>query len=257
MACELIELPLRVLMHFECRRDPGHGVYAGQWVGFHGRHTVLSECPFCRAEREERLNRASGLEESIRQSQPRIARKTFENFLLEGPGSQRRARTLCERYAGAVDAMLRRSRGLLLWGFPCTGKTHLAAAILNRVSNPGIPAIFARARTLIRDLAEEDVPFFRRCRDTPLLVIDALEEANPRTPCRALLLALLEARGRAGNRAEIFTSCLGPKDLRAALGDALFERIWSASIPVEMSGEPFEGEPGRRVEEDWSEEEPA
>ncbi|MXW34340.1 MAG: hypothetical protein F4Z60_01555, partial [Chloroflexi bacterium] len=94
------------------------------------------------AERRARLLRYSRL--------GALERFTFETLVPHGRSSDARAR---ERYVVAVEAARRFAEApegwLVLGGVPGCGKTHLAAAIVNRAIERGSPALFFTVADLL------------------------------------------------------------------------------------------------------------
>ncbi len=126
-------------------------------------------------QRLERLRAVSNLEH--------LARMTFETFLPEGHGlppdrasNLRQAFEVAEQFAETPEGWL-----VLLGVYGC-GKTHLAAAIANRVIKRGLPVLFIVVPDLLDYLRATYAPSssvsydqrFEEIRNAPLLILDDL-----------------------------------------------------------------------------------
>lgn len=131
----------------------------------------------------ERIIRASGMG-------ARFLSKTFETFTIT-PQNRQAAET-ARRYADSFEAMCPRPgapepgrNGLFIVGPPGTGKTHLAAAIANKLINDGqivvcmtmIDMLERIRRTFNGDGSEAEV--IRRYKTAPLLIIDDMGKEPP------------------------------------------------------------------------------
>lgn len=144
---------------------PAHGPYAGSTLVFGSGKRIKSKCPTCNA---QELRRAEAQREAARQAQrqravetllqvaaipPRFAQRNFENFRATTP-EQKRALQVCRHYAEHFTERLRFGGGLVLAGKPGTGKTHLAAAIIQSVIAQGRSAAIITAMKCIRRVKE-------------------------------------------------------------------------------------------------------
>lgn len=131
------------------------------------------------------------------------ARMTFGTLLREGRSPRPEVQ---ERYRQAVEAGERFAREpegwLVLLGVPGCGKTHLAAAIANRVIEQGRPALFFAVADLLdelrgayaEDAALQYEQLAEQIRTAPLLVLDDIS-AYAATPwAREKLYQLLSHR---------------------------------------------------------------
>ena len=170
------------------------------------------------AERRERLLRYSRL--------GALERFTFETLLPQGRSSDARAR---ERYAAAVEAARRfaeRPDGwLVLSGVPGCGKTHLAAAIVNRAIERGSPALFFTVADLLDRLRasyddDAELAYDRlseHLRGAPLLVLDDLDGYSETAWAREKFLQLVSHRFHAA-LPTVFTSVTVPEHVDGRLG---------------------------------------
>jgi DNA replication protein DnaC len=124
---------------------PRHGVYmpTGTRLKLSGRD-VWTECPDCVAvrratEQAERDQQAAerarvDLEQKLQTSAipARFLGKSLDNFKAE-TDQQRYALTVARDYIETFELRLKRGEGLILSGMPGTGKSHIAAAILQGI----------------------------------------------------------------------------------------------------------------------------
>lgn len=145
-------------------------------------------------EEKERLERLRAEEEARRKLQRlqgdsgmrgRFLERTFENY--QTPDAQTtRAKETAERYAQSFENMDRAKNGLFILGDIGVGKTHLAAAIANRLIQTGRPVIcmtmidmLARIKATYdkKEISEGEI--LRIYETTPLLIIDDMGKEPP------------------------------------------------------------------------------
>lgn len=117
---------------------PEHGEYESRTLF---KAKIWTKCPECAAEQKraeqaaEELRRQAVAEQRHRERlhssrvPARFIGRSFDNFKAETEG-QKRALTTTRDYSEQFDDNLNRGQGLILAGQPGTGKSHLAAAIL-------------------------------------------------------------------------------------------------------------------------------
>lgn len=177
------------------------------------------------AERRARLLRYSRL--------GALGRFTFDTLLPQGRSSDPRAR---ERYSVAVEATRRfaeRPEGwLVLSGVPGCGKTHLAAAIVNRAIELGSPALFFTVADLLDQLRasydeDAEIAYDRlseHVRDAPLVVFDDLDGYSATSWAREKFLQLVSHRSHAA-LPTVFTSVTVPDEIDGRLGARLSDPL--------------------------------
>jgi DNA replication protein DnaC len=148
---------------------------------------VRGTCP-CIAEREKlekeqkafraRKERAEKLF-SLADLGPRFEDCTFENFKLR-PGTEKWFNAARD-FARHFDEHAKRGDGLLVFGRPGNGKSHLAAAIMNYLLPRdkvcifrSVPAILSnlKSHTWGRNARQTEAEFFEVLQDADLLVLD-------------------------------------------------------------------------------------
>jgi DNA replication protein DnaC len=112
-----------------------------------------------------------------------LTRFTFDNLMPEGRSSSKRSQERFARAHQAARAFANEPKGwLVLGGTSGSGKTHLAAAIVNERIRQGQPAFYITAPDLLDRIRasfnpESEIPydeFFEQVRNTPLLALDDL-----------------------------------------------------------------------------------
>ena len=235
---------------------PLHGEYLANQVWLSGQIKEISECPECfklkqaqKAIEEEKARK----EEAERNRKQRIVEtrmpleyqtKDFSTFIQE-TDSQKAAFKLARRFVKGWEKAKAGGYGLLFLGSCGTGKTHLACAIMIELlkeyafSYPRYykaSEIFSAVRSTYQAGAstneEETLKFFSSIQ---LLVIDEVGVQKGSEAEKRILFSILDNRVTS-NKPSILLSNLGPKALEELLGDRLYERIRSKSVPMLFAG---------------------
>lgn len=138
---------------------------------------LVCQCqqPQIERERQGRLVRYSNL--------ANLARSTFDTLEPHGRADDPESRELFAMALAAAESFAENAEGWLLISGPNgSGKTHLAAAIANRVIERGRPALFVHVPDLLDHLRsafspQADISYddlFEQVRNAPLLVLDEL-----------------------------------------------------------------------------------
>ena len=213
---------------------------------------VWSPCPQCRAaanaeaerqlEAERQQVARARLESLLEQSAipPRFIGKTFDNYRADGEG-QERALRVCREYAEHFERHLRTGGSLILSGKPGTGKSHLAAAVLQAIL-PARVGVYMTLMDLIRALRDtwrkdsetSENQLLAKLEAMPLLAIDEIGMQYGTDGERAILFDVLDRRYR-NMRPTILMTNLDKDGFRAAIGDRVFDRLTEVArwVPFE------------------------
>jgi len=136
-----------------------------------------------------------------------LARFTFENLMPEGRSSNKRSQEQFAQAFRAAQAFAVDPKGWLIFGgHSGSGKTHLAAAIVNERIKNGLPAFYITAPDLLGRIRasfnpDRDMPydeFFESVKAAPLLVLDDLGVQSSTPWAKEKLDQLLTSRFNSG-----------------------------------------------------------
>lgn len=163
-----------------------------------------------------------------------LAEKTFENF---EKGNQVAGYDAAELFADILQGTL------ILHGPFGTGKTHLLAAICNRLRGNWKKSRFTTAPNLFRTI-QECIRFdqdynriIQNASDTPLLVLDDLDKAKWSEFREEIYFAIIDNRVKHGLPTAISTNRLD--ELASFVGGAVCSRLSIGQVEVEMSGQDY------------------
>ena len=162
---------------------------------------------------------------------PRFIGRTFANYRAEQGTKAFNARDICYTYAKEFDRNLKTGASLVLSGNPGTGKSHLAAAILQEILPKHVGA-YVTLMDLIRKLRDtwrrdsemSESQLLAKLQAIPLLVIDEVGVQYGTDGERSILFDVMDRRYREV-RPTILMTNLGKDDFRAAVGDRVFDRL--------------------------------
>ena len=220
---------------------PEHGRYGSR--NLFGR--IWSKCPEC----EKIAREAREAEEQIEQKRRADARhakaiadariptrfigRTFENFVCS-TDEQRAALCTAREYAENFAAMARKGEGLVLSGMPGTGKSHLAAAILQSVITQDVryltcmDLIRAIRDTWRRDSELSETQVLKYLEQLDLLVIDEVGVQYGTDGEQTILFDVLDRRYREVRPTVLLTN-QGKDGLKKFVGERTFDRLKETS----------------------------
>lgn len=230
----------------ETRECEAHGAYMAEGI----RHKVgnfsrdiWSKCPTCvedmaleaesqrvKAEQAEQQAKVEALLE-LTAIPPRFLGRTFDNYRAEQGTKAFSVRDICYTFAKDFDRNLKTGASLVLSGNPGTGKSHLAAAILQAILPKHVGA-YVTLMDLIRKLRDTwrrdsemtESQLLSKLQAIPLLVIDEVGVQYGTDGERSILFDVMDRRYRE-MRPTILMTNLGKDDFRTAVGDRVFDRL--------------------------------
>jgi len=167
-----------------------------------------------------------------------LARLTFRNLIARGRGPGAREQDLYRQCVDDARAFAEGPDGwLLLSGSSGCGKTHIAAAIVNRLLERGAPALFVVVPDLLDHLRAAYQPaaeiaydeLFERVRNAPLLVLDDLGTQAQTPWAQEKLFQLINHRFNTRLPTVVTTNLLPEQlddRLRTRLTDAGIARVY-------------------------------
>ena len=204
-----------------------------------GRRTVC-ECqqPQIERERHGRLVRYSNL--------ANLTRSTFDTLDRRGRADDAVSHELFALALEAAEQFAENAEGWLLISGPNgSGKTHLAAAIANRVIERGRPALFVHVPDLLDHLRsafspQADISYddlFEQVRNAPLLILDELGSHSATPWAEEKLRQIVNHRFNA-QLPTVVTSTAQPQEiepyLRSRLADPQLSRVVRTRLDSEL-----------------------
>lgn len=197
--------------------------------------------PYFRLRRCDRWLAADSRARAERMLGARFTERTFETFEVEKENSE--AFKKCEVYA---DELSRETKhGLLLVGPVGTGKTHLAAAILKRAFDKGIPATMVSAPELLQGIQKgfqdpESRYLVEKVKTKAFLILDDLGAEMTTDWVRKEFYLLLDGRYKREMPTVITTNC-SFRELEQAAGVRVADRLREMCKVVKISGTSWRG----------------
>lgn len=216
---------------------PQHGTFESRLI----LSRIWSRCPACSA--EEEAQRAEGLQQLRRERAEAHHRKmlddaciperfrgrSFANFVTE-TDAQRQALTVARDYAESFADHAAKGSGLILSGRPGTGKSHLAAAILQSVLSTNVryctcmDLIRSVRETWRRDSERTESELLRYIQRLDLLVIDEVGMQYGTDGEQTIIFDVLDRRYREVRPTVILTN-QDRAGFAAFVGERTFDRL--------------------------------
>ena len=167
-----------------------------------------------------------------------LARLTFQNLISRGRATSAREQEQYRRCVDDASTFATAPDGwIVLSGASGCGKTHIAAAIVNRLLEHGSPALFVVVPDLLDHLRAAYQPgaevgydeLFERVRNTPVLVLDDLGTQAPTAWAQEKLFQLINHRFNSRLPTVVTTNLLPEQiddRLRTRLTDTSIARVY-------------------------------
>lgn len=188
-------------------------------------------------EKQERLNRVlamSNLGERFKEA-------SFENF-VPSAGTETCFDTMkeyAETFCRSTDT------GYCIYGRPGNGKSHLAAALVNRVIQRGhtavfieVPDLFARIKATYDGEGSED-KIMRSLASCDLLVLDDAGAEKPTEWVREKFYQIINARYKDRKPVVITTNTPDMAGLEDIIGFRAYDRVLEMCAPLKNNGESY------------------
>lgn len=200
---------------------------------------------FVKDAKEYEIKRQIEQKFSINNLGERFASCTFEAFQSR-PGTAKafsNAKTYAESFEN-VD-----SDGLLIWGIPGNGKSHIAAAIAHAVKAKEKTVVFQTVPELLERIRST---FNAKQKDTEksimeallhcdLLVLDDIGSEKISDWVLDVMFRIVDGRYRQ-KKPIVYTTNLNPKELKFQLNDRIYDRMIETSTIIENSGTSYRRE---------------
>lgn len=214
----------------------------GAYMSMHIIGSVWSRCPKCQQilrEREDAERQRHKQEEERERFAARLGRsaipkrfigRTFEGFKAETE-AQQKALAVCRDYAEAFPEHLKAGTGLILSGKPGTGKSHLAAAIMQSIIADHftqymtcMDVIRMIRETWRKDSERSESDVLRDLGRIPLVVIDEIGVQYGTEGEQTILFDVLDIRYR-NQMPTILLTNQNMEGAKAFLGDRIWDRM--------------------------------
>lgn len=167
---------------------------------------VGTECDCMREERERRKREEAERKDReaiiklrrLSMMDKRLSEATFDNTTITKENE--RVVGMAMRYVDKFDRMMEVNQGLLLWGKPGTGKSHLAACIANALLDKGVPVVMTSCIRLMDEMFNSDEAegsILSRINTAKLLILDDLGAERGTEYAMEKVYDIIDARYRA------------------------------------------------------------
>jgi DNA replication protein DnaC len=233
-----------------------HGGYTTHGVRYLGKREVWSKCPDCK-EAEQAAERMEKARAEMERQQAKLSAmideaciparfigRTFDNFRVNSQG-QAAALSVAKEYAENFKKHQKNGTGLIFSGLPGTGKSHLAAAILQGVM-PDNAGLYITCMGLIRavrgtwrkDSEKSESEVLRSFCNVPLLVLDEIGVQYGTDGEQTIIFDVLDRRYRE-MRPTILLTNQATAGFKEFIGERSFDRLVETSRWVAFDWESY------------------
>lgn len=235
-----------------------HGDYQskGMVIGFMKNKTIFTGCPKCSEERkreEEEQRQADALERKRRHHERflemaniphRFKARNFDNFEA-ADAKQKKALAVCRTYAEEFEQNHKQGKGLILSGKPGTGKSHLAAAIIQSLytKHQGQYMTLMELIRLVRgtwhkNSEKSEAQVLKELIHIDLLVIDEIGVQYGTDGEQNIIFDVLDGRYREQMPTILLTN-QDKEGLTKCIGERVFDRLRETSTWVSFDWESY------------------
>lgn len=200
----------------------------------------------CKAEKlaaaEDERKRIERLQKIERMRKTGFPEADMENKTFSADdGANPKITNICMKYVENFPEMMKRGKGLTLFGTTGTGKTFHAACIANALIDRGYPCMmtnFSRLVNTISGMYEGKQQYIDGLNRFDLLVIDDLATERDTEYMNEIVQNIVDSRYRAGLPTIITTNLSAdelkhPTDIRK---QRTYSRLLEMTIPIEVAG---------------------
>mgnify|MGYP003396866396 CR=1 FL=1 len=223
-----------------------HGFFENVGMIVGGR-TVWSGCTLCAYEKIEKENKMLAIEAERRHTRRifeatglprRFEGKSLTSYRATEKG-QRNALETALKYVEDLDGNLATGAGLLFYGKPGTGKTHLAVGIALEFIENNLSVIYTRAGAIVREVKESwgrkatqtESQIYEKYARPDLLIIDEIGRQFGTDTERMILFEVINARYEQRKPVLAVTNLDGA-NLAECLGAATLDRLRECGTSV-------------------------
>lgn len=200
----------------------------------------------CEAEKREREKQ----EQRAREHYERIRRNRREGFtdkkmrewkFSADDRANGRVSAVCQNYVDEFSTMREKGKGLLLFGNVGTGKSFMAACIVNALIDMGYPCMmtnFSRLANTLQGMFDGRQQYIDSLNRYTLLAIDDLGVERDTTAVNEIVYSVIDSRSRAGLPL-IVTTNLSSQELKNPRNkheERIFSRLMGMCFPIEVDG---------------------
>lgn len=236
-----------------------HGAFKSTGSRFNTgkRREVWTSCPACKIETDaneqqqilqaQAAAKAARIQGMLQKTAipPRFIGRSFDNYQASTP-EQLKALTICRTFVETFDERAaKRGASLIFSGAPGTGKSHLAAAILQALlpRHVGAYMTFSEMIRLIRDTwgaaaKKTETQVIAELAGLPLLVVDEIGVQRGTADEHNLFFEIMDRRYR-DQRPSILMTNQDVAGFQAYVGDRVYDRMTEVARWVSFDWESF------------------